>query len=98
VALDAARRLSRSGATCRTVVLKLRYVNFHTITRQNSAPQATADAEEIVARAGALLDAVAEEGDEFRLIGVHCTNLIGGEGRGQLELWTAEEGAADPDA
>jgi DNA polymerase-4 len=95
VALDAARRLVKSEATCRTVVLKLRYSNFHTISRQNSAPIGTADADEIVSRAHALLDAVVGEGDMFRLIGVHCTNLAEVEGaKGQLGLWSGgdEEG------
>jgi DNA polymerase-4 len=75
VALDAARRLARSGSSARTVVLKLRYRNFHTITRQNSLPEATADEDEIVARAHALLHATVKDGDIFRLVGVHCTNL-----------------------
>jgi len=93
VALDAARRLTNSEATCRTVVLKLRYANFHTISRQNSTPQGTAHAEEIVSRAEALLDAVAADGDMFRLIGVHCTNLVEVEGaKGQLGLWRGDEG------
>jgi nucleotidyltransferase/DNA polymerase involved in DNA repair len=76
-------------------VLKLRYSNFHTISRQNSAPIGTADADEIVSRAHALLDAVVGEGDMFRLIGVHCTNLAEVEGaKGQLGLWSGgdEEG------
>ncbi len=90
VALDAARRLSKSGGSCRTVVLKLRYANFHTITRQNSAPEATADADEIVARAEALLDAAAQDGDMFRLIGVHCTNLAEPLPGGQMGLWADE--------
>jgi len=95
VALDAVKRLAKAGATCRTVVLKLRYASFHTITRQNSAPQPTADAEEIVARAEALLDATVAEGDEFRLVGVHCTNLTEGAAGGQLGLWGDEEDAGD---
>ncbi len=95
VALDAARRLAKSGATARTVVLKLRYANFQTISRQNSAAQGTADAEEIVLRAGTLLEAVVAEGDMFRLVGVHCTNLLEEEGEaaeGQLLLWSRGEG------
>jgi DNA polymerase-4 len=86
VAQDAARRLAKSGVRARTVALKLRYANFHTITRQQSAPEPTDDAEEIVARAGALLEGVVKEGDKFRLIGVSCTNLVEPL-RAQLELW-----------
>lgn len=90
VALDAARRLVKSGAIARTVVLKLRYANFRTISRQNSAAQGTAEAEEIVARAEALLEAVVMEGDVFRLVGVHCTNVAEAEptAEGQIGLWS----------
>jgi DNA polymerase-4 len=86
VALDAARRLAASEAEARTVVLKLRYADFRTISRQNSAAVATADAEEITGRAEELLNAVVEEGAKFRLVGVHCTNLVEPEG-GQLSLF-----------
>jgi DNA polymerase-4 len=86
VALDAARRLAASGAEARTVVLKLRYADFRTISRQNSAAVATADADEITGRAEELLNAVVEEGARFRLVGVHCTNLVEPEG-GQLSLF-----------
>jgi DNA polymerase-4 len=93
VALDAARRLASSGMRARTVVLKLRYANFRTITRQQSGPEGTDDAEEIAARAGGLLDSVVTDGDKFRLIGVHCTNLSDPE-TAQLGLWreAADEG------
>ena len=47
LAESVARRLAASGAQGRTVVLKLRYANFRTITRQASRPQPTEDAEEI---------------------------------------------------
>jgi DNA polymerase-4 len=94
VALDAARRLASSGMRARTVMLKLRYRNFHTITRQQSAPEPTDDAEEIVARAGALLDAVVREEDKFRLIGVSCANLVEPE-KAQMGLW--EEGGGRTD-
>jgi DNA polymerase-4 len=90
VALDAARRLNKSDGKCRTVVLKLRYSNFRTITRQKSLPEATADAEEIVSRANELLDAAADDGDKFRLIGVHCTNLSEPLPGGQMEFWENE--------
>jgi DNA polymerase-4 len=89
VALDAARRLVSSGMRAKTVVMKLRYANFHTITRQQSAPEPSDDSEEIVSRANALLDGVVKDGDKFRLIGVHCTNLSEPE-KAQLGLWEEE--------
>jgi DNA polymerase-4 len=70
----------------RTVVLKLRYANFRRITRQQSLPEPTDDAEEIAERALVLLGGTAQEEDKFRLIGVSCTNLVEPE-KTQLELW-----------
>jgi DNA polymerase-4 len=81
------RRLARSGAQGRTVVLKLRYANFRTITRQASRPQPVADSADIASTAALLLENVAKEGDRFRLIGIHCTNLSAGV-NDQLGLWT----------
>ncbi len=86
LAHDVAERLTGKGVRARTVVIKLRYSNFRTITRQGSRSPATDDDIEIAARASALLDGVVSPSDRFRLVGVHCTNLTAGE-PGQLELW-----------
>ena len=88
-----AGRLVNSGTRGRTVVLKLRYSNFKTITRQSTRDEATDDAQSIESAANALLDAVVQESDRFRLLGVHCTNLADEEG-GQLRLW-GDTGGAD---
>lgn len=84
-----ARRLAKSGARGRTIVLKLRYANFMTITRQTSREEATDDQETIRATANALLDKVAKPEDKFRLLGIHCTNLEDGgtTSADQLPLW-----------
>lgn len=84
-----ARRLAKSGARGRTVVLKLRYANFTTITRQSSREEPTDNVEVIRSAANALLDKVARPQDRFRLLGIHCTNLEGGGmvTAGQLPLW-----------
>ena len=87
VAESVSRRLARSGAQGRTVVLKLRYANFRTITRQASRPQPIEGAQEIATIAKSLLEGVANEGDRFRLIGIHCTNLTTGV-VDQLGLWS----------
>jgi DNA polymerase-4 len=86
VADDVARRLRRQGVKARTVVLKLRYSDFRTITRQTSLAKGVDSAGELVAAAGALLDRTARPGDRFRLLGIHGTNLQA-EDEAQLGLW-----------
>ena len=91
MASGVADRLQRKGTRARTVVLKLRYSDFRTITRQRSLAAATDDADEMLAQANALLDAVLGDGDRFRLLGIHATNLVGEEREEeagpQLPLW-----------
>lgn len=96
LAESVSRRLLRSEAQGRTVVLKLRYANFRTITRQASRPQPLADATEIASIAASLLENVAKEGDRFRLVGIHCTNLTAGR-PDQLGLF-ADEARTEPPA
>jgi DNA polymerase-4 len=95
IAREVARRVAGSGVMARTVVLKLRYSNFRSITRQMSRTQPTDNVDEIIESALALLRGVVKEGDRFRLLGVHCTNLIGRpqDESGQLQLWKDREGA-----
>jgi DNA polymerase-4 len=88
VALGAAVRLQEKRLRCRTVVLKLRYAGFKTITRRASRPYPIDDPAEILQQAESLLRAVLKEEDRFRLIGVQCTNLVGGQ-LGQLSLFSA---------
>lgn len=83
---DVARRLRNEGVKARTVVLKLRYADFRTITRQTTLAEAVDVAEGLAAVAGALLDKTAEAGDRFRLLGIHGTNLQS-KGEAQLGLW-----------
>jgi len=84
-------RLQRKGTRARTVAIKLRYSDFKTITRQRSLADATDDVEEVLTQANALLDAVVQEGDKLRLMGIHATNLVGEATREetgpQLPLW-----------
>jgi len=90
LARGVAERMHKKGARARTVVLKLRYSNFKTITRQRSLADPTDDVDEILAEANALLDAVLTEGDKLRLLGIHATNLVGetsDEAGPQLPLW-----------
>ncbi|TMC00674.1 MAG: DNA polymerase IV [Chloroflexi bacterium] len=85
LAVSVSRRLSDKGLGARTIVLKLRYANFRTITRQTSRAQPMAEPEELLSQAEALLGGVARDGDRFRLIGVHAGKLVDAES-GQLSL------------
>jgi DNA polymerase-4 len=86
VAEDVARRLRKQGVTARTVVLKLRYSDFRTITRQTSLSDGVDGARELVSAAGALLDKSVRPEDRFRLLGIQGTNLQS-DRKGQLSLW-----------
>jgi len=86
VAEDVARRLRKQSVTARTVVLKLRYSDFRTITRQTSLAEGVDSPEQLTTAAAALLDKAAQPGDRFRLLGIHGTNLQP-QGRAQLGLW-----------
>jgi nucleotidyltransferase/DNA polymerase involved in DNA repair len=71
------------------VVLKLRYSDFRTITRQTSLAEGVDSARELVTVAGALMDKTVEAGQRFRLLGIHGTNLQekGLQDQAQLGLW-----------
>ena len=86
---DVAGRLQEEGVRARTVVLKLSYSDFRTITRQTSLAEGVDSGRELVTVAGALLDKTAEAGQRFRLLGIHGTNLQarGPASGGQLGLW-----------
>ena len=87
IAADVARRLGRSSVKAHTVALKLRYANFHTITRQASFKTPTDDVSAIRATATQLLDNTVASGDQFRLLGIHCSKLT--ESATQPQLWTS---------
>jgi DNA polymerase-4 len=91
IAENVAERLRNCGARARCIAIKLRYRNFHTITRQLTRPEPTDDAFEIAAAAGQLLDNVTKEGDLFRLLGIHASKLASGEAdAGQMALSLSE--------
>ncbi len=83
IAEGVADRLRRSGSRSRTITIKLRYTNFRTITRQESRPEPTDNADEILAAATMLLEKTVEEGDTFRLLGIHCSKLSDTEPSGE---------------
>jgi len=90
VAGDVSRRLRNHSVTARTVVLKLRFSDFRTITRQTSLDGGVDSVEQLTAAAAALLDRTAGPDDRFRLLGIHGTNLQP-RTRAQLALWEGPE-------
>ena len=86
IAEEVAERLAHQGVRARTVVLKLRYHDFRTITRQASRADGTDNADEIGRTVEALLSKVALPGDRFRLVGIHCSHLVT-ESSAQISLW-----------
>ncbi len=85
--IGVAERLGARALRTRTIVLKLRYSNFRTITRRSTRAQPTDAPEDILSQAEQLLDAVLSAGDRFRLIGIHATSLTATEERAQLPLF-----------
>jgi DNA polymerase-4 len=72
--------LGKKGKTARTVTIKVRYSDFTTITRSHSAPEATADPNNIAARAIKLLDKTEAGHRPVRLLGVSVHNFAGDRG------------------
>jgi DNA polymerase-4 len=76
MARDDAAWLARKLLVCRTVTIKVRYSDFTTITRSHSQLPATRNADEIAARARALLDRTEAGRRAVRLLGVSVHNLV----------------------
>jgi DNA polymerase-4 len=76
MARDDAAWLARKSLTCRTVTIKVRYSDFTTITRSHSQTPATSNADDIAARARALLDRTDAGSRPVRLLGVSVHNLM----------------------
>jgi DNA polymerase-4 len=75
MARDAARWLDKRGFFARTVVIKVRYEDFTTITRSQSEAKPTRDPDAIAVRAIALLDKTDAGRRPVRLLGVSVHNL-----------------------
>jgi DNA polymerase-4 len=91
-----AGRLRSAGVAGRTVVVKVRFGDFTTITRSRTLPQPTTSAPTIAEVAGALLDQL-EVGPGVRLLGVSVTGLSPMESAvvEQLSFREVGDGAAD---
>jgi DNA polymerase IV len=86
-------RLRSNGVAGRTVTLKVRFRDFHTITRSTTLSGATDSAQTIVHEAKALLAAI-DPSPGVRLIGVSVSGLTGGGAR-QLTLDAVDAGSWD---
>lgn len=75
MARDAADWLVRRDLLARTVVIKVRYDDFTTVTRSHSNPRATRDPAEIADRALTLLERTEAGVRPVRLLGVSVHNL-----------------------
>ena len=67
--------LAKKSITARTVTIKVRYDDFTTITRSQSASQSTSDAQAVVDRALALLARTDAGRRPVRLLGVSVHNF-----------------------
>jgi DNA polymerase IV len=85
---DVARRLAREGVRARTIAVKVRFSDFHTITRQTTLPEAEDRADAIRHTAHRLLAEVARGEQGVRLLGVRATGLE--RGAKQLSLFAPD--------
>jgi DNA polymerase-4 len=76
MARDGAAWLERKLLSCRTVTIKVRYDDFTTVTRSHSKDPATRNADDIAARAIALLERTEAGRRPVRLLGVSVHNLV----------------------
>ncbi|HET9742824.1 MAG TPA: DNA polymerase IV [Terriglobales bacterium] len=94
------RRLREQEVHARTIQLKLRYSDFHTITRAHSLESATNSDREILAQIRRLFHANWKAGARVRLLGVHASSFDEPEASGSLlfddaDRWKNALSAAD---
>jgi DNA polymerase IV len=88
-----AARLRAAGMIGRTVVLKVRFADFTTITRSRTLTERTDVARVIYSTAGALFDALALDRARLRLVGVRLEGLVeADQGHHQLAFDERERG------
>ncbi|WP_022886424.1 DNA polymerase IV [Glaciibacter superstes] len=87
---EVAARLRRGGLVGRTVVLKLRYADFSTVTRSRTLPEPTNVGRRIYEEAATSFDALAASGIRVRLIGVRMEQLGERDGLG-MGLWDPDD-------
>ncbi len=82
---DVSHRLQSEQVRARTIAVKIRFGDFHTLTRQTTLPDPTDRAETVRRTAHQLLSQVDRGGRGVRLLGVRATGLE--RGGGQLSLF-----------
>ena len=90
-----ARRLRAKRLAGRTVVLKLRYADFRTITRQVKLQAPTDQARNILSAVQGLLPGETSDGAVYRLVGIHVTGIRSKPPR-QLTLRSGSERDGHP--
>ncbi len=88
-------RLRSSQFKGRTVTLKLRFSNFHTITRSTTLTKPTNSDQQIYHSAGSLLDSVNLAQRKVRLVGIAVTNLDAGAQPQLLAMVNSRESDVD---
>jgi DNA polymerase-4 len=88
-----ASRLRAAGVAGRTVSIKVRFNDFHTITRSVTVPAAIDTGPDVVRAASALLERV-DPTPGVRLLGIHVSQLVEGAAR-QLSLDDVDQPAWD---
>ena len=85
-----AAKLRGNGLVARTVVLKLRYADFSTVTRSRTLADPTNVGRRIYEEVAASFDVLAARGIRVRLIGVRAEQLGTGDGAG-MDLWDDDD-------
>ena len=92
-----AARLRRAGLVGRTVVIKVRFADFRTVTRSRTLASPTDVTHEVYDTAWALYEAL-RPGERIRLIGVRTENLLPvGQASLQPQLGEREQGWREAD-
>lgn len=93
-----AARLRAHGVVARTVVLKVRFADFSTITRSRTLSDPTDTSREVYATVAALYDALHLQRVRIRLVGVRAEGLLPASARSeQLAFDAPEHGWRDAD-
>jgi DNA polymerase-4 len=97
-----AARLRAAGQSGRTVVLKVRFADFTTITRSRTLPETTDVARDLYGTACALYDALHLDRARIRLVGVRVEGVVSAAGQPHQMLlgarpsgWREAEQAVD---
>ncbi len=83
-------RMIEEGWKSKTVVLKVRFHDFTTISAQKTLGHWISSAEELAAEARGLLASRWNDSVPIRLVGIGCSNLMRVDAQDQLELFTDE--------